>query len=192
MRIPATIAALLLLAALGAEPARATERYYTFMGLTGGFGVDQVSYSGWVVDSQKNLDLSGSYYSAGLVACAVIRQVIGEFTLQYMSNSISGDDVDASVSHMYLSIAGKYFYTLSPAFHLTAGLGLYGDAPPATLEYEGGGGLLALAGVMVNLTFDLRLMADVIGRYGSFGLGEGSTKISYGAALSVVYNVGRI
>lgn len=191
MRISAIIAALVLLSVFMAGRAHATDRYYTFMGLTGGGGVNRISYSGWVGDSRQNLDITGSYYSAGLSVCAIIRQVIGEFTVQYLSNS-NGGDVDTSVSNLYLSIAGKYFYSLSQAFHLTAGAGLYGDAPPATSGYEGGGGVLACAGTMINLTFDMRLIVDATARYGTFGLGEGSTKISYGAAVSLVYSVGRI
>ena len=45
---------------------------------------------------------------------------------------------------------------------------------------------------MIKLSFDVRLMADLTARYGTFGLGEGSSKISYGAAFSLVYSVGRI
>jgi len=191
MRTSAIIAVLLILTVFSAVPARAADRYYTFMGITGGGGINRISYSGWVENSQQNLDITGSYYSTGLSVCTVVDQVIGEFTMQYMSNSGSGD-VETSVSHMYLSIAGKYFYSLSRAFHLTAGAGIYCDAPPATLDYEGGGGMLALAGTMIRFSDDVMFMVEATARYGTFGLGEGSTKISYGAAASLVYSVGRI
>lgn len=191
MRTSAIIAVLLFLSAFSAAPARAADRYYTYMGITGGGGINRISYSGWVENSQQNLDITGSYYSTGLSVCTVINQVIGEFTVQYLSNS-NGGDVETSVSHMYLSIAGKYFYSLSSIFHLTAGAGLYTDAPPATLGYSGGGGVLALAGTMIRITSDVMFMAEATARYGTFGLGEGSTKISYGAAASLVYSVGRI
>jgi hypothetical protein len=191
MRISATIAVLLILSVFSAVPARAADRYYTYMGITGGGGINRISYSGWVDDSRRNLDITGSYYSTGLSVCTVINQVIGEFTAQYQSNSNSGE-VETSVSTLYLSIAGKYFYSLSRVFHLTAGAGLYGDMPPATLDYEGGGGVLALAGTMIRFSADVMFMAEATARYGTFGLGEGSSKISYGAAVSLVYNVGRI
>ncbi len=180
-----------LLVPFKARAADTAERYHTFIGITAGGGSNRVSYSGWVDDSQKNLDITGSYYSMGLMTCVIIRPMIGEFTLQYLSNSNDGD-VDTSVSHLHLTLAAKYFYELGRYFSVTAGLGLYGDTPPANLGYEGGAGGMALLGAMINLTFDLRLMVDGIVRYGSFGLGEGSTKTSYGAALSFVYNVGRI
>ena len=51
----------------------------------------------------------------GLSVCTIIRQVIGEFTMQYLVNS-NGGDVDTSVRHLYLSIAGKYYYSLSPVY----------------------------------------------------------------------------
>ncbi len=174
-----------------ASPAGAAERYHTFMGLTGGWGINRISYSGWVEDSHQNLDFTGSYYTTGLSFCAIITRAIGEFTVQYQGNS-NGGDVDASYHSLYLSLAGKYYHELSRVFNVTAGAGLYGEIPPASMGYEGGAGVIAIVGAMITFTFDLRLMVDFQLRYGSFGLGEGSTRTSYGAAASFVYNVGRI
>ena len=191
MRISATIAVLLSLSVFSAVPARAADRYYTFMGITGAAASTGYPTRIGRRTRSRNLDITGSYYSTGLSVCTVVDQVIGEVTVQYLSNSNSGD-VDTSVSHMYLSIAGKYFYSLSRVFHLTTGAGIYCDSPPATLDYEGGGGMLALAGTMIRFSDDVMFMVEATARYGTFGLGEGSTKISYGAAASLVYSVGRI
>lgn len=167
------------------------ERYYTFAGLGGSFGINRVTYHGWVKTEQKDLDISGSYYTAGPMLCVFIPPLIGEWTMQYAANSHNGE-VDTSVQCLYLSLAGKYFYSVKQWFHLTVGAGVYGEMPPATLSYEGGGGGLASLGCIVNFNFDIRFVFDVTAKYGSFGLGEGSRKLSGGAAVSIIYNVGSI
>lgn len=180
----------LIIFALAAS-AFGAERYHTFAGLGGSLGINRVTYHGWVETEQKDLDISGSYYTAGPILCVFIPPLIGEWTMQYAANSHSGE-VDTSVRCLMLSLVGKYSYSIKQWFHLTAGAGVYGEMPPATLSYEGGGGGLASLGCIVNFSFDLRLMFDLTAKYGAFGLGEGSRKFSGGAAIFIIYNVGSI
>ncbi len=175
----------LVVSAFGAE------RYHTFAGLGGSIGVNRLTYHGWVETEQKDLDISGSYYTAGPILCVFVPPLIGEWTMQYEANSHDGE-VDTSVQCLLLSLAGKYFYSVTQWFYLTAGAGVYGEMPPATLSYEGGGGGLASLGCVVNFSFDFRLVFDVTAKYGSFGLGEESRKFSTGAAVFIIYNVGSI
>ncbi len=190
MNIIRLICVPLILFALG-ETVRAAERYYTFAGLGGGIGINRVTYHGWVETEQKDLDIAGSYYTAGPILCVFIPPLMGEWTMQYAANSHDGE-VDTSVQCLYLSLAGKYFYSVKEWFHLTVGAGVYGEMPPATLSYEGGGGGLASLGCIVHFNFDFRLVFDVTAKYGSFGMGEGSRKLSGGAAVFIIYNVGSI
>lgn len=190
MRLIRFTGALLLLLVM-AVSSNAAERYHTFAGVSGGYGLNRVAYHGWVETEQKDLNLSGSYYTAGPVLCVFVPPFVGEWTMQYASNSNSGE-VDTSVQCLLLSLAGKYFYSINEWFHLTAGAGVYGEMPPATLSYNGGAGGLASLGCIVHFGFDLRLMFDLSAKYGSFGLGEGSRKFSTGAAVFIIYHVGSI
>ncbi len=121
----------------------------------------------------------------------VANNLVGEFTAQFMYNSLEGTP-DISVHHTLLTVTGKYRYPISSIFNITGGLGLYMDMPPATDDYDGGGGISACIGTMIDLTLNSMLVLDVYGRYGSFGIGEESTRLTTGASLGFVYKIGRI
>lgn len=161
--------------------------YYNFIGITLGGGINQIEYNDWFVDKRDTKKISGVYYSGGLIFDIFVRNFVGEFTIQYVYNS---NDEDISVQHLYLSTLGKYSFNLSHVFAVAPGLGLYIETPPSDKEYNGGGGFLATLGAIFTIGKDFKIIFDLIASYGYFGMGEESTKISYGTKIGIVYNIG--
>lgn len=163
--------------------------YYNYVGITIGGGINQIEYNDWFIDKRDTKKISGAYYSGGFIFDIFVRNFVGEFTLQYVYNS---NDEDTSVQHVLLTTVGKYTFNLSHAFAVAPGLGLYIETPPSDIEYNGGGGFLATLGAIFNIDKDYKIIFDLIGTYGYFGMGEESTKISYGTKIGIVYNIGRL
>ncbi len=169
----------------------AQELFFTYLGVTAGGGVQTVHYENWWDDQRQEQNYQGNFFSGGALMNIIVNNLVGEFTAQFMHNSLEGTP-DLSVHHTLLTVTGKYMYELSTVFNLTGGAGLYIDMPPATDTYDGGGGLSACVGTMIDLTLDSILVLDIYGRYGYFGLGEESTRLTTGASLGFVYKIGRI
>ncbi len=163
--------------------------YYNYMGITIGGGINQIEYNDWFVDKRDTKKISGAYYSGGIIFDIFVRNFVGEFTLQYAYNS---NDEDTSIQHLLISTLGKYSFNLSHNFAIAPGLGLYIETPPSDKEYNGGGGILATLGAIINIGKDYKIIFDIIGSYGYFGMGEESTKITYGTRIGVIYNIGRL
>lgn len=168
----------------------AEQLFFTYIGLTGGAGFDKIKYKDWSQDENilKNSDISGSYTSGGILLDVFADFFIGEFSLQYISNS----NTEIPVSHMIYDAAGKYSYQVIDFLAITAGAGLYMETPPSSRGYNSGGGGAAFLGTVFNPGRNFKIIFDFIGRYGSFGIGEDSTRYSYGARVGVVYKIGRI
>ncbi|HNU92714.1 MAG TPA: hypothetical protein PKO25_12655 [Spirochaetota bacterium] len=174
-----------------ARPALAQqELFFTYIGATLGGGTASIDYNEWVVDERKSQNASGVYFSGGLLLDVVVRDIIGEFTMQAINTGASEDTV-ASLRLLY-SVTGKYAFRLSDSFFLCPGIGLYLESGPSDKSYQGGAGLSASAGLGWVFSRDWILLFDLVGRYGSYGLGEESTIMSYGASLGVVYKIGRL
>ncbi len=169
----------------------AQELFFTYVGVTAGGGLQTVQYENWWDDQRQGQNYQGSFFSGGAMMDIIVHNLVGEFTAQFMYNSLEGTP-DISVHHTLLTATGKYMYKLTTAFNLTGGGGLYIDMPPATDTYDGGGGLSACVGTMIDLTLDSIVVFDIYGRYGYFGLGEESTRLTTGASLGFVYKIGRI
>jgi len=184
----------LLLVIFLSGPLWAEEHFFTYMGITLGGGINQIEYTDWFTDHQETANISGTYYSGGLLCAVFVRELVGEFSMQYIANAndtVEGGK-DTSVQHLLYTFTGKYAYPLGTRFFATGGIGLYIETPPATGSYDGGGGPLLTIGGIVNLSPDWKIIFDLQGRYGQFGMGQDSTKLSYGINVGVVYNVGRI
>lgn len=168
----------------------AEQLYFTYIGATAGAGYDKIEYKHW--SPEKNIldteDVSGSFMSGGLLLNVYAGFFIGEFSLQYILNSNS----EIPVNHLLYDAIGKYSYQLKDYLAITAGAGLYMETPPSNRGYESGGGAILTHGVVYNLDRNWKIIFDLIGRYGSFGIGEDSTRLSYGAKLGIVYKIGRI
>lgn len=119
-----------------------------------------------------------------------VRRFIGEFEIEYINNFSSGKP-DVAVQHLIYTGIGKYSHPVNDIISITGGLGVYLETPPANKSYEGGG-LNAAIGAVFDLTREWKIIADVLCRYGYFGLGDDSSKFSIGAKIGVVYKVGRI
>ena len=168
----------------------AEQPFFTYTGLTFGGGIDSITYSDWSPETNRREtnDLSGTYYCSGILLNIFVRDLIGEFSIQYINNS--NDEIP--VSHVIYDVLGKYSYPLTESISVAGGAGLYLETPPASRGYNSGGGLSAAFGPIYSIGKDWKIMLDIAGRHGHFGIGEDSTRISYGARLSVVYKTGRI
>jgi hypothetical protein len=182
--------AMLFILALLLKPheARGEELFFTFLGVTLGGGAHQVEYSDWVVDHRETISASGSYYSGGAIMDVFVNRLIGEFTLQAM-NTAAGD---ITVQHLYYTVTGKYAFYMGNLLFAAAGGGLYFESGPASRNYDGGGGVNAVLGMGINAAHDWRIMLDLSGRYGSFGIGDEATRVSYGISVAAVYRIGRL
>lgn len=164
--------------------------FFTYIGVSAGGGFDYIELNDWFKDEAKRdtKNISGSYLCGGIILNIYVKNLAGEFTLQYINNVNN----EIPVNHMMYNAAGKYLFTLTKSFFLTAGIGMYLESPPSNRDYNGGGGGSALCGIVFSPGRDWKLIFDAIGRYGYFGIGEKSTRYSYGAKIGVLYKIGRI
>ena len=174
-----------------AVPASAQqELFFTYIGATIGGGAAAIDYSEWVVDHRETASATGTWFSGGLLLDVIVRDLIGEYSLQVVNTGASEDTV-ASFRLLH-SVTGKYAFRLGENFFLSPGLGLYLETGPSDKDYDGGAGIAATAGFGWMFYRDWILFFDIIGRYGSYGLGEDSTIVSYGVNLGAVYKIGRL
>jgi hypothetical protein len=168
------------------------ELFFTYAGPVIGFGMNKISYSGWSQDSNTRISVnkSGYFVSGGCQMDIFVRRFIGEFQLEYINNFSSGKP-DVAVQHLIYTGIGKYSYQIDGTKAITGGLGAYLETPPSDKNYEGGG-LIATIGTVFDITREWKIVGDVLFRYGHFGLGDKSSKLSYGAKIGVVFKVGRI
>ncbi len=166
------------------------ELFFTYIGATLGGGAASIDYNEWVVDHRESKSATGTWFSGGLLLDVVVRNIMGEFSLQAVNTGASEDAV--SSFRLHYSITGKYAFWLNESFFLSPGLGLYLETGPSDKDYDGGAGLAATAGLGWMFFRDWILLFDIIGRYGSYGLGEEATILSYGVNLGVVYRIGRL
>ncbi|MCX7677681.1 MAG: hypothetical protein N2316_00530 [Spirochaetes bacterium] len=169
----------------------AAQRYPTFAGIRAAGGYNRIAYEGWVETDRADFTISGKYVIAGPLLCVFVPPFVGVWSFQYLANS-NGSEINTSVKCLFVSLEAKYAYAITSLFSVTGGLGVYGELPPATLSYEGGAGGVASLGCLISIGTDFRILFDVSGNYGSFGLGDNSKKFSIGIGISLVYHVGSI
>ena len=171
------------------EP-ESTMLYYTFIGPVAGFGFNHITQNDWdnSINARDSKKFRGYYSNAGILFSITADSLQGDFRLKYNYNS--GDN--GTLMHLYYSAAGRYLYTINNLISLTAGPGLYFESPPSNKSYSGSAGLYFPLGLILNTGFDTRLIFDISSQYGFFGIGEESTKFSYGLELGFIFKVGRI
>ena len=168
------------------------ELYFTYVGPSIGGGRNQIAYRGWSSESnaRESKLISGNYINGGFILDIFVKNMIGEFGLDYVNNFSSGKP-DVSVQHLMLTSAGKFAYSLNNFSALTCGVGVYLETPPASRSYRGGG-LNGVIGAVFDISRDWKIIFDFVCRYGFFGIGDDSSKLSLGGKIGVVYKVGRI
>lgn len=170
---------------------RAQELFFTYMGVVFQGGTNSINYESWIDTQQGKVKSKGTVYGGGIITTIFVHQFCGEFSLAYMQYS-SDSTPDLSVGHPLATVKGKYFYPLSNVYQPGIGLGLYLDLPPASADYNGGAGANISFCSLVTLSSEIKTLIDIYAQYGSFGMGESSTKIEGGISVGVVYKVGRL
>jgi hypothetical protein len=168
------------------------ELFFTYMGPVVGGGYNQIAYRGWSSETDTRISkvITGYYLSGGCLINIYVRKFIGEFSLEYINNFSSGKP-DVSVQHLIYTSTLKYSFPLNPDFAFTCGIGAYLETPPSDKSYNGGG-FNGTIGAVYDITREWKIVFDVLARYGRFGMGDDSSKLSLGAKLGMVYKVGRI
>jgi len=193
-----TILALIILVATAASlPIQAQDNkekkrdlIFTYIGPVMSGGFNHLYQSDWYEDTdrQEQRNYTGGFISGGFIISIFMEQFTGDFTMQYMHNF----NKPGELYHLFYSVSGKWLWKVSKPFNITMGAGLYFETPPSNEEYNGAaGGQIPIGGVW-NATSGTKLMFDFFVRYGFFGLGEYSSKLSYGINVAFVFKVGRI
>lgn len=169
----------------------AQELFFTYVGVIAQGGINSTNYQGWVNTQQETIKSKGSVYGGGILTTIFVHQFSGEFSLTYAQYS-SDSTPDLSVGHPLATVKGKYYYPLNKVFQPGLGIGLYLDLPPASTRYNGGAGGNISLSLLVTLSTEIKTIIDIYAQYGSFGMGESSTKTEGGISVGVVYKVGRL
>ncbi len=164
------------------------ELYYTYVGPVAGFGMNQITVNDWFGDRTKTKKVSGTYVDGGALFKIIVNRLAGDFTVQYMYNS----DGSYSIQHMYYSSAARYIHNFTDTFALSPGIGLYFESHPASKKYNGSTGFYIPMGISYKINDDTKLITDLKMAMGSFGIGEGSGKISFGIEVGVIFKSGRL
>ncbi len=167
---------------------------YTYIGPLASIGYSNVTYNHWKDEQYKEHNSSGMTFSGGVVICTVSNIFMGDTRLKYTYNG-SG----AAITYSEIALSGKYIWNLKDTFNTfpedidaLAGLGVYCEAPPSNKTYNGSAGLEIPFGVMFKISNNMMLMGDMSLRYGSFGIGENSSQLSFGLSFSFLTKVGTI
>jgi hypothetical protein len=173
------------------EKKQKRELFYTYIGPVAGFGGNYIWKKGWdnVNNIQQDYSYQGLFVKGGLMLNVFAKNFSGDFTIEY---NYSMNQVDP-VMGIFLKITGKYVFKISEVFNLALGVGGYFETPPSNNpEFKGGAGVQVPFGMIINTTQDTKLILDFYARFGYYGLGVGSTKLSYGMALSFLFKVGTL
>jgi hypothetical protein len=164
------------------------ELFFTYLGLNFTGGLNKINYTDWIDDQHQTKKDNGKFYSGGPLFNVYVKNLIGDFRLNYVYNKNKLSET--TVSHLNWSGSLKYAYPLTKSFSLTSGLGLYLETPPSSKKYDGSGVLVSI-GSLVTINWDWKLSLDFHTQYGHFGIGESSRKLSYGASLGILRKVGK-
>lgn len=191
---------------LSGAAARAEEKelrkvlFYTYVGPVIGFGYNHIKYKEWnqATSLYGTEYVSGPHFNGGCALNLHAENFIGDFRIEYMYNLNDGNHV---ITHFFYSIFGKYRWPINEMFGITSGLGIYFETPPSNTQYNGCAGLQVPVGVIVKTSFDTRLFADFVTRFGYYGyddnnakikLSDSSYKVSYGLQIGFLFKVGRL
>ena len=175
-------------APLFAQQEEERELIYTFVGPVAGFGYNMITYKDWFDDHQGEEKINGFFFSGGGIIAIFSQRFVGDFSVQFMYNTGGG----LTVYHFYYASTARYNFHISELFIIAPGGGIFLETPPSNENYGGSAGFIIPVGFYLNTSFDTKLFCDLSFRYGVFGLGEGSTRISFGISFGFIFKVGRI
>lgn len=174
--------------------------FYTYVGPVAGFGYNHIKYKTWDTTLNLHTDAKthGFQATGGAMFNVFINNVIGDFRVEYIFNHNGGEHV---VHHLFWSIFGKYRWQLTELISIATGAGIYFETPPSNLTYSGTAGVQVPLGIIINTTFETRLIIDLVGRFGLYGyddaigkveISDNSYKASYGITVAFLFKVGRL
>ncbi|MBN2079424.1 MAG: hypothetical protein JW838_10695 [Spirochaetes bacterium] len=176
----------LVAATCGESLAQERDLVYTFIGPVAGGGFQHVTTRDWRNVYQKQSS-AGNYYHGGCSIWVISRWLIGDFSVQYANNRY-----ERPLQHLYFTISGKAAFTVKRIVTFAPGIGFYFELPPSNRGFRGGAGVRTPLAILFHTTFDTRLFIEGSFMYGWLGMGDRSTKLSYGANLGFIFKVGRI
>ncbi|MBN1531269.1 MAG: hypothetical protein JXA20_01270 [Spirochaetes bacterium] len=170
------------------------ELIYTFVGGIAGFGYNSGTYRDSFNTNSRDFCYQGSKpdnginFSGGAAITIFGQYFVGDFTAQFMYNSGAA----LSVYHLYFTASARYNFRFGDTFHIAPGAGVFLETPPSNKDFNGSAGFIVPVGFYLNTTFDTKLYLDIYARYGTFGVGQGSTRLSCGIIIGFIFKVGRI
>ncbi len=171
--------------ALGAEESAALN--YTYLGPIMSIGYSSVEYSKWDDSEYKAVSSSGINYSGGVVLCIFAGNYLGDTKIRY-----AYDGTDDSMTYAEFSFSAKYLWKLSNAMNAGLGLGVYCETPPSNKSHNGSAGLELPLALIVDTSINTKLYTEISLKYGSYGLGEDTSRLYYGCSVGFIIKVGRI
>lgn len=161
--------------------------HYVYLGPVLSMSYDRVEYNDWFETEQGTRNMSGASFGGGAALNIFVNNYCGDFQLKYMRS-----ELDFSLNFIEVLLQGKYLWQINQFIAAGTGFGLYSEVAPFQGGYKGSAGIqLPLTVVFTGSSF-WKVLWDVYGRYGSFGKGLGSSRISIGSNLGIVFRVGRI
>jgi hypothetical protein len=165
------------------------ELFYTFIGPVAGFGGNYIWFKGWdEAIHQTAYSYQGMLFKGGVMIDVFAKKFSGDFTVEYIYNM----NENYPVMSLFFKITGKYVFQISEIFNLSLGVGGFFETPPSNITYRGAAGVQVPFGMILNTTTETKFIIDFYARFGYYGLGEGSMKLSYGMTLAFLFKVGTL
>jgi hypothetical protein len=161
--------------------------HYTYLGPVLSMSYDKVEYKDWMGTEQGSVDMTGTTYGGGIALQIFVENFCGDFQFKYVRS-----DLDFSIDLGEILLQGKYLWKINDIFSAGAGLGLYSEIPLSEPDHKGSAGIQLPVSAVITGSPMWKVFLDIYCRYGSFGMGEGSSRIALGSNLGVVFRVGRI
>ena len=161
--------------------------HYTYMGPVLSMSYDKVEYKDWLGTEQGSVDMTGTSYGGGIALQIFVENFCGDFHLKYVRN-----DLDFSLDLGEMLLQGKYLWKINDIISAGTGFGLYSELALSEPDHKGSAGIQLPFSAVYTGSPLWKVFGDVYIRYGSFGIGEESSRISIGLSLGIVFRVGRI
>lgn len=148
---------------------------------------EKVEYKDWFGTEQGSKNMSGISFGGGAALSIFVNNYCGDFQVKYIRS-----ELDFSLDFLEVLLQGKYLWRINEILSAGTGFGLYSEIAPFQSGYKGSAGVqIPLTVVFTGSPF-WKVVWDVYGRYGSFGMGVGSSRLVIGSNLGIVFRVGRI